>query len=356
MTPKFHTLKVKTINQETEDTVSVSFDVPEDLQADYQYNAGQYLTLRTTIDGEDLRRSYSLCSAPFEAQWKVAIKMIPNGKFSTFAKTTLKSGDEIQVMTPTGHFALHVDPIQERSYVFFAAGSGITPVLAMIKTILREEPKSDVTLFYGNKGFANVIFREELEALKNQFMAQLRIVHIFSRESLGNALQKGRIDLEKCNQLFKAFLSHTKIFGVYVCGPEEMIYAVKESMMANGVAEENVHFELFTTPGAKQEVIDEIRTSPTIHAHVSIIIDGDKLDIEMDSNKENILDAAQKSGADLPYACKGGVCCTCKAKLLEGTARMEVNYGLEKDEIENGYILTCQSHPTSEKLVVSFDD
>lgn len=355
MTPKFHSLKVVDVRRETEDTVSVAFEIPIDLKSDYRFLPGQYLTLRKEINNEDTRRSYSLCSAPFENEWRVAVKKVNNGVFSGYINNDLQVGDVLEVMTPTGHFALETNPNAQKSYALFAAGSGVTPILSMIKSILEEEPLSDITFFYGNKGFASIIFREEIEALKNEYMDRLRVIHILSRESLGNKIQKGRIDRNKCNELFRAFLTYSEISGVYVCGPESMIHSVKDSMIENGVDENLVHFELFTTPGSKSEDI-EIYEGPNVQANVSIIIDGDQIDLALDSDGDNILDAAQKAGADLPFACKGGVCCTCKARILEGEAHMEVNYALEPDEVAAGYILTCQSHPTTEKLVVSFDD
>lgn len=355
MTPKFHSLTVLDVKQETEDAVSISFDIPTDLKEDYYYLSGQYLTLRTIINGEDLRRSYSLCSSPFENEWRVAIKQVEGGKFSTFANSELKAGMQLEVMTPTGNFKFTPKPESSNSHVLFASGSGITPILSIAKTALREEPNCDVTLFYGNKGFASVIFREEIEALKNQYMDRLRVVHIFSREGLGNAIQKGRIDEKKTNELLNAFLKHTDIEDVFICGPEAMILGVKDGLIANNVDERKIHFELFTTPSGNK-VVEVPANTPKIDSNVKIILDGDEIDLHLGSTGINLLDAAQEAGADLPYACKGGVCCTCKAKIIEGSVRMDVNYGLEADEIEAGYILTCQAHPTSEKLVVSFDE
>lgn len=355
MTPKFHSLKVADIRRETEDTISISFEIPQELKSDYAFLPGQYLTLKSIIQGEDIRRSYSLCSSPLEGEWRVAVKQVEEGKFSSFLNNSLKIGDQLDVMTPTGHFKLETAVSNEKSYVFFAAGSGVTPVMSMIKTVLKEEPLSDITFFYGNKSFATIIFREEIEALKNEYMDRLRVIHVLSRESLGNKIQKGRIDNEKCEALYDAFLKNSEVAGVYVCGPEEMIHSVKDSMMAKGIEERMIHFELFTTPGAKNKPVEKY-TGKIVHANVTVIIDGDELAIELDTDGENVLDAAQRAGADLPFACKGGVCCTCKAKILEGEARMTVNYSLEQDEIDAGYILTCQAHPISEKLVVSFDE
>ncbi len=358
MKPTFHRLKIAEINQESNDTVSIIFDIPSELKNDYHFVSGQYLTLRTDINGEDLRRSYSLSSAPHEDFWRVAIKKVEHGKFSSYANEKLEVGQEIDVMTPAGHFHVNIDATNSKSYLLFASGSGITPIISIVKSVLRFEPNSKVTLFYGNKNFNSIIYREELEALKNEHMDNFSLIHILSRESLGNQIQKGRIDAEKCEKFKTAFLTYEKTnlenCEVFVCGPEEMIHAVKDSMIAFGIPSNHVHFELFGTHQEKKEKI--VIEGEPVHANVRIILDGDALDIALDSDSDNILDAAMKAGADLPFACKGGVCCTCKAKILEGTARMEVNYALEQDEIDAGYILTCQAHPTSEKLVVSFDE
>jgi ring-1,2-phenylacetyl-CoA epoxidase subunit PaaE len=286
----------------------------------------------------------------------VAVKKVDNGLFSTFANNELHAGGQLEVMTPTGNFSLKTEKTKTKNYALFAAGSGITPIFSIAKTALKEEADSTVTLFYGNKNFSSIIFREELEALKNTYMERLRIVHVLSRESLGNDIQKGRINKEKADRLFNAFLKGEDIDAVYVCGPEEMILGVKDSMIEHGIDPSRVHFELFTTPGKKSEKKETVPSGPSISSNVSVILDGDQLDLALDSSGETILDAAQKAGADLPFACKGGVCCTCKAKIIEGTARMDVNYALEKDEVEAGYILTCQAHPTSERLIVSFDE
>lgn len=356
MKPTFHTLKIREIIRETEDAVSIAFEVPESIQDQFQYLSGQYLTLKSEINGEDVRRSYSLCSAPHENDWRVAIKEVPEGRFSTYANRELKEGMELEVMTPAGNFLLDPDENAEKHYVLFAAGSGITPILSIAKTILNREPNSTVSLFYGNKGFSSIIFREEIEALKNVFMDRLRLVHILSRESLGNALQKGRIDAEKVDQLHKAFLQGIDIDAVYVCGPEQMILDVKDRMIANGVDSKNVHFELFTSPSANKPKIAKPTNAPKVESNVTIIIDDEHIDLDLSSSGMDILEAGQKAGGDLPFACKGGVCCTCKAKIIEGTATMDVNYALEPEEVDAGYILTCQAHPTSDKLIVSFDD
>jgi len=353
--PKFYELSVKEIRRETPEAVSVAFDVPADLQSHYFFVSGQHLTLRTSVDGCDIRRSYSLCSAPSEQEWRVAVKQVEQGAFSTFVNTALKIGDRLQVMTPVGNFQLNADPKARKSYVLFAAGSGITPILSILKEILHNEPLSDATLFYGNKNFSSIIFREELEGLKNKYMSRLRIVHVFSRENVGNELQKGRIDAQKCEHLYKAFLCEQKISEVFVCGPQEMIIAVKETLENLGIDKTTIHSELFTPSHGFIRPKTEYK-GPTVEANVQVIFDGSSYNIHLNSSDEVLLDAVRNAGADVPFSCKGGVCSTCKARVIEGKARMDVNYALEADEIEKGYILACQAHPVSEKLVVSFDE
>jgi|UniRef100_UPI004049A1E5 ring-1,2-phenylacetyl-CoA epoxidase subunit PaaE len=355
MNPKFHPLQVIDIHHETEDAVSIGFAVPNALKEEFSFYAGQYITIKATIAGEEVRRSYSICAAPNEQTLRVAVKRVENGKFSTWATNDLKIGDTLEVMTPAGNFKLTPAATNQKSYALFAAGSGITPIISIIKTILAEEPMSEVTLFYGNKGFSSIIFREELEALKNRFMQQFRLIHILSRESLGNVIQKGRIDDEKVRKLCSGFLNPAAIDEVYVCGPEAMIHAVKNELNAFGVPEKQIHFELFGTGYVKQEK-KEVAVSEIVASKVTIILDDDRYELNLDSNGKNILEAGFEAGADLPYACKGGVCCTCKAKIIEGTASMDINYALEKEEVEAGYILTCQAHPTSSNLVISFDE
>ena len=354
MRPSFHPLKIKEITRETSEAVSISFDIPADLVTDFAYKSGQYLTLKAKINDEEVRRSYSLCSAPSENSWTVAVKAIEHGKFSNFANESLKVGDILEVMNPMGTFVLPED-LNDKHFVFYAVGSGVTPVFSMLKTALVESETATVTLFYGNKGFASIIFREELEALKNKYMDRLRVIHVLSRESLGNDIQKGRIDKEKCTRLIDAFLDVQQIDGVFICGPKEMIFGVKDAFVEKGFNEALVHYELFASGSAKPKA-EAKKEEGSISSLVTVIVDGEVLEIPLKSNDINILDAALNAGADLPFACKGGVCCTCKAKIMEGTAKMDVNYALEADEVEAGYILTCQSHPTSEKLIVSFDE
>ncbi|MBU6339947.1 MAG: phenylacetate-CoA oxygenase/reductase subunit PaaK [Bacteroidetes bacterium] len=356
MSTKFYPLRIQAVHRETVDAVSLTFDVPADLQTLFAFKQGQYLTLRSELNGEDVRRSYSICSGVQEGTLRVAIKQVDGGLFSTFANQQLKTGDVLDVMPPQGRFFTELDPAQARTYVAFASGSGITPIMSLLKTTLLEEPQSRFILFFGNKGFDHIIFREELESLKNQYPDRLSIHHVFSRESLGSPLFYGRIDAEKCAQYARLLFDPTAVHAFFLCGPAEMIFAVKESLEKAGAKPESIHFELFTTAGMTVATKTKKQSDvPEFVASITLIQDGAQFDFVLPSAGSTLLDAAMRAGADLPFSCKGGVCCTCKAKILEGSATMDLCYGLEPDEIEAGYILTCQAHPITEKLVVSFD-
>lgn len=356
--PKFHTLRVKDVRKETEDTVSVAFDVPVTLADDFQFQHGQYLTLKADINGEEVRRSYSICTSPLDGELRVAIKKVENGRFSTFANEKLIIGDRLDVMTPMGRFTTALDEKNAKHYAAFAAGSGITPIMSILKTVLQKEPNSTFTLFYGNRRADSIIFKEEIEGLKNTYLTRLRLHHILSREAIGSQLFEGRINAEKCEKICKFILDVDSVDEFFICGPEDMIFAVKDTLLAKGVAEQKIHFELFTSPAGK---LGQTSKSAKKRAYtegdnaVQIILDGHSINFNMDAT-ENILDAALANGADLPYACKGGVCCTCRAKLKEGEVEMDVNYALEQWEVNQGFILTCQAHPTTQKVVVDFDE
>lgn len=355
MSSDFYNLTVNEVIKETEDCVSLSFNVPEEIKEKFDFISGQYLTLKTKINGEDVRRSYSLCSEPSTGILKVAIKRVEDGLFSSFANQHIQHGDSMESLPPAGNFKHKPHAEAEKNYVLFAAGSGITPILSILKSILSHEPSSRVVLFYGNKGFHSVIFREEIESLKNRFLNRLSVNHIFSKENLGNTLQKGRIDREKCENLFQAFLAHIDIDAVYICGPEQMTLDIRDVMLEKDIPKKNIHLELFGT-SIKKESKKAVNKGPSFDSLIALKLDGDEYEFPLNTSGENILDAAQKIGVDLPFACKGGVCCTCKAKILEGSVNMDVNYGLEQDEIDAGYVLTCQAHPTTEKVIISFDD
>ncbi len=353
---KFYPLKVKKINHETTDCVSVTFDVPFDKAAFFQFIQGQYLTLRTYLDGVEVRRSYSICSAVGE-NLSVAVKKIEGGLFSTFANTILRVGDTLDVMPPMGRFFTPLNPSQSKHYVAFASGSGITPIFSILKSVLLTESDSHFTLFYGNKNAKSVIFREAIEGLKNKYMERLRVYHVLSREFQEAELFNGRLDADKCATFFAQIIDSKTVDEVFLCGPEEMILGIKSQLLAIGIDAKKVHFELFTSHSSKKiNNVDNNKNVNTLKmSQVEVKLDGKVFSFPLAQLGDNILDAAMNEGADLPYACKGGVCCTCKCKVIEGEVSMDINYGLEPDEIEAGYVLSCQAHPRSEKVVVDFD-
>jgi ring-1,2-phenylacetyl-CoA epoxidase subunit PaaE len=356
MKPEFHTLEVVEIVKETEDCVSVKLGIPQGLEASYAYIQGQYLTLKTKIKGEEVRRSYSICSAPHENELRVAIKQVEGGLFSTHANTTLKVGDALDVMTPMGKFHNDIEPTKTKNYVAIAVGSGITPILSIIKETLRSEPNANFTLIYGNKNTKSVIFKEQVENLKNIYLQRFTVHYILSRERVEVPLYFGRVNREKCHIFFTKLMNLAKIDAVFLCGPEEMILDTTALLQELHFDKNKVHFELFTTSTAKQKTKKINTAEETKHkSKISVKIDGKTIDFDLGYDENNILDAAMLQGADLPFACKGGVCCTCKAKLVSGEVEMLVNYGLEEDEIHHGYILTCQSYPKTDAVVVDFD-
>ncbi|HTM93621.1 MAG TPA: 1,2-phenylacetyl-CoA epoxidase subunit PaaE [Flavisolibacter sp.] len=350
-------MRVRKVEKETEDCVSIEFDVPEELIEIFQFKQGQTLTIKKTLHGEELRRNYSICTSPFDNKLKVAVKKAEGGIFSTWANEELKAGDYLDVLPPTGKFYTELNPSQKKNYIAFAAGSGITPILSIIKTTLVTEPKSTFTLVYGNRTKNSIIFKEELEALKDKFIDRFRIYHILSRETTDIEINHGRIDVDKLELLFRKLIDIKTFDEFFICGPEEMIFCIKDYLQGRGVANDKIHFELFTVPGEKKSEVrsqkSEVIEGPK--AKVSVKLDGILFDFDLDYEGESVLDAALKQGADLPYACKGGVCTTCKAKLVEGKVSMDVNWGLEPEEVAKGYILTCQSHPQTERIVVDFD-
>lgn len=353
MSTSFYGLNITNIKKETADTVSITLDVPGTLSGEFQYTAGQYLTFKSTINGEEIRRSYSICSAPYENRLTVAVKAIENGTFSQYANTTLKHGDELEVMAPMGNFKIETASSNQKNYVFYAAGSGITPVISMIKAVLHDEPNSKVFLYYGNKSADQTIFKSELDALAAQYNA-FQLTYIFSQEATADPIYGGRIDAAKCAEFVNRDQAINQIDGVYACGPEDMIMTIKEFYINKGLDSKKIHFELFTASVPTENV--SVESGETIQSQVTVIIDDEEYEFELSSNGTNILQAAQDEDADVPFSCKGGVCCTCRAKVIEGTVRMDLNFALEEDEVEEGFILTCQSHPTSEKVVVSFDE
>jgi ring-1,2-phenylacetyl-CoA epoxidase subunit PaaE len=358
MSIHFYPLRIKKINKETDQCVSVEFEIPESLSNSFQFKQGQSLTMRTNLSGEEVRRTYSLCSSPLDKKWRVAIKKVEGGLFSSFANDNLKEGDLLDVMEPVGKFYTELDPSNKKNYLAFAAGSGITPVISIIKTTLRAEPHSTFTLVYGNRSRSSIIFFEELEGLKNKFIDRFSFINILSRERTETPINFGRIDIGKLTELEK-LIDYKKMDDIFICGPEEMIFCVKNFLEQKNISEKKIHFELFTTSGQKKKSgvgTQESGVKEGPQSKITVKVDGRSFDFDLSLNSDiTILDAALKEGADLPFACKGGMCCTCKAKLLEGEVEMDVHWGLEHEEVEQGYILTCQSHPKTEKVVVDFD-
>lgn len=347
----FYPLKIKNIQRETSDCVSLALDIPPQYQEDFKFYQGQYLTFKTVLNGEELRRSYSICSAPNDKSLRVAVKKVPNGQFSTYANEVLKEGDVLEVMPPMGHFYTPLSKEHEKTYIFWAAGSGITPIISNIKAILSTEPKSQCTLIYGNRKVSSIIFKEELEALKNQYLGRFQVFNILSREYSDSDLLQGRLDKAKI-QAFTAKIPFLLRGDEYfACGPIEMVEALKEVLIAAEIEDNKIHTELFNAPKQNFSSAD---IKNAVESEAQIELDGRVFSVPIEKG-QNILDAAQAIGSDLPFACKGGVCCTCRAKLLEGEVEMMANYALTKEEVHQGFILTCQAIPKTDRVVVSFD-
>ncbi len=358
MTPHFNTLTVSDIRRETQDTVSIAFTVPEALKDAYRFEHGQYLTLRTTLGGEDVRRSYSICTGIDDGDLRVAVKQVEGGAFSRFANALLKVGDPIEVMTPIGRFTAPLGG-ECKSYLAIACGSGITPVMSIIRTVLAREPESLVTLIYGNRDASSVIFRTQIEDLKDRFMGRLSVHHVLSREASDFAVSHGRIDAEKIETLTRHLpRNEAGVFAdhAFLCGPQAMTTEARATLERLGMPHDRVHVELFTTEGAPRRPASVRKPDLSNGLPLSIRLDGALHSIAMDPT-ETVVEAALRHGLDLPYSCKGGMCCTCRAKLTGGDVAMDQNFSLEPWEIAQGFVLTCQSRPVAgtEKVSVDFD-
>lgn len=356
----FYPLKVAALQPQTDSAVCLTFAVPEKQRAKFKFIPGQYLTLRREFDGVEVRRSYSICSGANDGRLRVAVKHIEGGIFSTFVNQQLKAGETLEVMPPQGDFCLKAKPGNNKHYLCIAAGSGITPVLSIIKTILEVEPKSHVTLLFGNRKVSTIMFKEELEALKNAHLSRFQWLNILSREKQDVEILNGRINNKKGAELCRCLLDLKAIDEFFLCGPESMISEVSRGLRAEGIPEARIRYELFAASAADARAVLAKHHARALKmagqvAAVTVISDGREHQFELTADGENILDGALQHGVDLPYACKGGVCATCKAKLVSGKVDMDLTHGLEPDEIKAGYILTCQSHPVSSKVVVDFD-
>lgn len=369
---RFHTLEVADINRETADSISIAFRIPRKLRQDFAFKQGQYLTLKLDANGEQIRRSYSICSSPLDTkEIRIAVKRVAGGRASVLLNEKLKRGDKLEVMVPMGNFTTELSPKREQHYVAFAAGSGITPIFSILTTVLRIEHRSRFTLFYGNSNLDSIIFRQKLDELTAKYPDRLRVYHILSRSTEGEKLFTGRITAEKAAELLKAYVPEVGGNEFFICGPEQMMVNVSEALEVRGVDKKRIHIELFTTepldePRLRPAGATGVKTEPaqgaagpeafTGVARVKIVLDGEETEIEVPTDGDSILDTAEDAGLDVPYSCKGGVCSTCRAKIQEGRVEMDQNYALSEEEVEAGYVLTCQSHPRTERVVVDYDD
>lgn len=359
---KFHSLKIKDIRKETEQCVSIAFDIPESLREEFDYIQGQYITLKMNVNGEELRRSYSACSSPIaDSDLRIAVKAIENGRVSGKLNNGIAPGDSLEVMRPMGNFYVDMPADKTLRLAAFAAGSGITPVMSLLKTALKVNDSNTFTLFYGNRDRQQIIFKDELDELKKTYGNRLQVVHILSRETTSDPMFSGRISAEKCSDLLTRFNEAATADHYFLCGPFDMIETIRGSLMNRKISKDKIHFELFTTE-TPQEIEGEEQapekpetgTDPVPSCAVTVVLDGEETEVEV-TDADNILDAVLDAGLDAPYACTGGSCCTCRAKVLKGKAIMDVNYALTDKEVEEGYILTCQSHPVTVEMTVDYD-
>ncbi|MEF7616067.1 1,2-phenylacetyl-CoA epoxidase subunit PaaE [Aquincola sp. MAHUQ-54] len=356
----FHPLRVRSVTPDTAEAVVVSFDVPEELRGVFGFTQGQYLTLRSTIDGQDLRRSYSICAGVDDGELRVGVRKVKGGVFSNWINANLKPGDSLQVMAPQGRFFVPLEPGARRHHVGIAGGSGITPILSIMKTVLAREPDSRFTLIYGNRLLKSTMFKEELEDLKNRYLTRLVLHHVFSDEHTDAPLNMGVMNRDKIGEFLRSVVPAGRIDHAYICGPFQMNDEAEAALLAAGVPEERIHIERFgvaTPAGAPVgAVIHEAKPGDAETARVTIIRDGLSREISFTKDQPSILDCASAAGLEVPYSCTSGVCGTCRAKLIEGEVRMERNFALDKNEVANGFVLTCQAHPLTERVVLSFDE
>lgn len=356
----FHPLRVRAIEPDTAEAVIVSFEVPPPLRDVFGFTQGQYLTLRTDIDGQDLRRSYSICAGVDDGELRVGVRKVHGGVFSNWINTHLKPGDALQVMAPQGRFFVPLAPGERRHHVGIAGGSGITPILSIMKTVLAREPLSRFTLIYGNRQLQSTMFKEEIEDLKNRYMTRLVLQHVFSDEHTDAPLNRGVMNREKIAQFLDTLVPAGRIDHVFVCGPFQMNDEAEAALLAAGVPEERIHIERFGVAlqgaGSVGAVVHQAKPGDAEQARIVIIRDGLQREIAFAKGQPSILDAASAAGLEVPYSCTSGVCGTCRAKLIEGEVRMERNFALDKKEVASGFVLTCQAHPLTDRVVLSFDE
>ncbi|WP_179021476.1 ferredoxin--NADP reductase [Winogradskyella forsetii] len=349
---QFHSLTIKSVDKVTDNSVAVTFDIPENLKEKFSFKAGQYITLKTTINNEDIRRDYSICASKNSGNVTVAVKAVEDGTFSIYANQQLKAGDVLEVAEPNGRFTFEANNAKTRTIAAFAAGSGITPVLSIAKTLLEDEPFSNFILVYGNKSSEDAMFFKDLVELQAFYGNRLHVHFIYSQVKEENALF-GRIEKSTVNLIVKNKYKDVTIEQFFLCGPEQMIHTVKDVLIENGVKKNDIKFELFTAP---VETDTENTTDlPTGHTKIKVLVDDEEFEFNM-SQKQTILEAALNQDIDAPYSCQGGICSSCIARLTEGEAKMRQNNILTDGEVAEGLILTCQAHPTSTNVAVDYDD
>ena len=354
---RFHSLVVSDVRRETAEAVSVRFKVPSELRRAFMYKAGQHLTLKVDIDGDDVRRTYSVCAGEHENEIRIAIKTIQGGLFSNWANSRLKVGQQIEVLPPMGKF---VEPERRGNlplYVALAGGSGITPVLSIIKTVLHAKPEAQVVLLYGNRDAASIMFLEEIAGLKNKYLDRLAVYHFLEEEEDEFEIFNGRLDRTKCDAVFSSLIDVAGVDAFFICGPGRMMDAAESSLSARGVSADRILVERFTSSelSAEQIARNEVLTQNAKGTLLSVTLDGRRNRVVFDATRESVLESLQAAGLSVPYACKGGVCTTCRAKVTEGTVTMKKNYGLSEAEVADGYVLTCQALPVSKSVTLSFD-
>jgi len=352
---RFHPLPIARVDRETRDAIAITFDVPQALREQFRFTAGQHVTLRAEIDGERVRRSYSICAAVGEPL-RIAVKKAPGGRFSSWANEALCAGLHVDATAPMGHFGVAHESRARRHYLGVAAGSGITPLLSIVATSLATEPQSRFTLIYGNRSSASVMFRDELAALKDLHLLRFNLVHVLSREPQDIELLHGRIDRAKADALFERWVPIDDVDHAFVCGPEGMMDAVRASLVAHGLADARIRIERFAASIPKHTHVPRpLPVAAQTECEVTAIIDGAARSFLLEKGHENIIDGAARNGIELPYSCKGGVCSTCRCKLVDGEVDMDVNFALEDYEVARGFVLACQSYPVTDKVTVDFD-
>lgn len=359
--PRFHSLVIKDVQRETDDAVSIAFDVPDEMDGTFAFVPGQYLTVRAAVEDTPVQRTYSICSGADDGELRIAVKRVEGGAFSNYANDNLAVGMELDVMAPLGRFTAASDGGAAGNYVAFAAGSGVTPILSIVKTILTREPNSVFTLFYGNRDRNSVIFREQLEDLKDRFLQRFTLVHVLSREGQDVDLLHGRLDADRIMTFAETGLFDPSFATtVFLCGPGDMIESGRGALEKLGVPSDRIRFELFTTGreglASAKPMSEQAAAAVNQGVRIETVLDGAVRAFDMEAGDTNVVDAAHRQGIELPFSCKGGMCCTCRAKVKEGQVEMAQNYSLEPWELEAGFVLACQSRPLSEKVVLDFDE